>query len=304
MSADLQSAGVWPLVDDLDDLDLAELATQLPATMLKSRADSSVKKYLGAYRRWRIWASSHKLPAFPANARHIALYLQRLGNQLHSKSPVEEAVHALAWVHNMAGLQSPTTNPLVQTTLQGLKRIHAKPVKKKKPVDVLILSDMVEDAKSSPTLANLRITTISLMAFAGFLRSDEALHIRACDLEISQQMAKLSLPHSKTDQFRKGNEVLIARTGASTCPVAMLEQYLAATGIRLGSDVFLFRGIVKTKNGEKLRESGPLSYTTVREQFRSKLIQLGYSPEGFGLHSLRSGGASAAAKAGIPDRLF
>jgi len=84
----------------------------------------------------------------------------------------------------------------------------------------------------------------------------------------------------------------------------MLERYLTAAGIRLGSAAFLFRGIVKTKNGEGQRDSGPLSYTTVSEQFRSKLIDLGYETKEFGLHSLRSGGTSAAAKAGVLDRLF
>ena len=33
-------------------------------------------------------------------------------------------------------------------------------------------------------------------------------------------------------------------------------------------------------------------------------MDLGHSPDGFGLHSLRAGGASAVAQAGIPDRLF
>ena len=154
VSTDFHSAGVWQFTKDLDDPELVELASQLPATALKSRADSSTKKYLGAYRRWRKWAIAHKLPAFPASAHHIGI-----GNRLQSKSPVEEAVHALAWVHNVAGLVSPTADPLVQTILQGLKRLHAKPVQKKKLMTAQILANMVEDVNSSPTLANLRITT-------------------------------------------------------------------------------------------------------------------------------------------------
>ena len=93
---------------------------------------------------------------------------------------------------------------------------------------VPILADMVEDANSSPTLANLRITTISLLAFAGFLRCDEAMHIRACNVEITQERARSSLPRSKAGPFRQGSEVLVARTGTSNCLVAMLERYLTA----------------------------------------------------------------------------
>ena len=66
----------------------------------------------------------------------------------------------------------------------------------------------------------------------------------------------------------------------------------------------LFRGIVCTKLGEQLRKKGGISYTRVRELVLQKLTALGLDPKQFGLHSLRSGGASAAANAGVPDRLF
>ena len=66
----------------------------------------------------------------------------------------------------------------------------------------------------------------------------------------------------------------------------------------------LVPGIVITKSGERLRSQGSLSYTRLRELFFSKLSELGFNPKQFGLHSLQSGGASAAANAGVPDRLF
>ena len=301
---DIGSTGIWPLLKEFDDPELSELAGLLPATILKSRADSSVRKYLGAYRRWRTWAMAHKLPPFPAKEHHVALYLQSIGQRLESKSAAEEAVNALAWVHSLAGMDSPTNRPFVQATLQGLRRMWCKPVQKRRPMTAEMLADMVQDTNKQPSLANLRLTTFSLLAFAGFLRFDEAIHIRACDAEILEDMVKISLPRSKTDQLRQGHEVLIARTSTPTCPVAMLQRYMAAAGIAPTSDLFLFRGICKTKDGEKLRASGCLSYTTVRELFKKKLADLGHSSDGFGLHSLRAGGASAAAQAGVPDRLF
>ena len=91
---------------------------------------------------------------------------------------------------------------------------------------------------------------------------------------------------------------------ARTCPIAMVERYVSMASISLSSDLQLFRGIVHAKAGERLRDSGSLSYTRVRELFLTKLTSLGYDAKQFGLHSLRSGGASAAANAGVPDRLF
>ena len=47
-----------------------------------------------------------------------------------------------------------------------------------------------------------------------------------------------------------------------------------------------------------------LSYTRVREVMLEMLEAIGLDKRQFGLHSLRAGGASAAANAGVVDRLF
>ena len=117
-------------------------------------------------------------------------------------------------------------------------------------------------------------------------------------------MLKLHITQSKNDQLRKGDEVLIARTGTATGPEAMLERYMAKAGTDPKSDLFLFRAISNTKNREVLRSAGSLSYSRLSELFKHKLEELGYPAAKYGLHSLRAGGATAAANAGVPDRLF
>ena len=117
-------------------------------------------------------------------------------------------------------------------------------------------------------------------------------------------MVKLHIPQSKTDQLRKGDEVIISRSGQDTCPVGMLERYMQMGKIQKDSRLFLFRQITKTKGGEYLRDYGAISYATMHEQFKEKVKYLGYPAERFGLHSLRAGGASTAANADVPDRLF
>ena len=42
----------------------------------------------------------------------------------------------------------------------------------------------------------------------------------------------------------------------------------------------------------------------MRELLKQKLVELGFNPVDFSLHSLRAGGATAAAAAGVPDRVF
>ena len=58
------------------------------------------------------------------------------------------------------------------------------------------------------------------------------MDLRACDCTNEGEMLKVYIASSKNDHLRQGDEVLIARTGSSTCPVAMLERYMERTGIR------------------------------------------------------------------------
>ena len=64
------------------------------------------------------------------------LYLQQLRESTESKAAVEEAVHALSWLHGLAGLQPLGGSPLVKATLEGLRYILAKPWVWKEPVNV------------------------------------------------------------------------------------------------------------------------------------------------------------------------
>ena len=101
--------------------------------------------------------------------------------------------------------------------------------------------------------------------------------------------------------------MVIARTGSQLCPVAMLKRYMEMADLTLdGSENFLFRGISHTKNGSKLRDKSMrgISYTTIRESVLQRLEEIGLDKRQYGLHSLRAGGASAAANAGVPDRMF
>ena len=304
LSTDVKAHGSWRLLDELEDPELQTLASKLPATILSSRANSTVTKYLRAFRRWKTWAGSKGLEAVPAKPHLFALYLQHLGEETNSKASVEEACNAVSWLHTTAGLSSPSCHPFVKATLEGLQRSLAKPTIKKEPVTVNMLEAIVKDADKSGSLSDLRLATACLLAFSGFLRFNELICLRPCDFKILQEMMKIKILQSKTDQLRQGDELVMARTGNLTCPVAMLERYMDRTGMSLDDQRYLFRPIQRTKKGEVLRQSGKISYSCLRDLFKKKVADLGLPPSKFGLHSLRAGGATAAANAKVPDRLF
>ena len=62
----------------------------------------------------------------------------------------------------------------------------------------------------------------------------------------------IKVEKSKTDQLRQGDEVIIAQTGGSACPVSILRDYLSRLNIDPHSDELIFRQLVKTKSSYKL----------------------------------------------------
>jgi len=106
------------------------------------------------------------------------------------------------------------------------------------------------------------------------------------------------------DQLRRGDEVVVPRTGSRTFPVTMLEHFMAVNNMSPDDQRYIFRPLQRTKNGESLRESGWISDTCLRDLCNKKIAALGFPAHEFGLHSLRVGGATAAANAKVPDRLF
>ena len=89
--------------------------------------------------------------------------------------------------------------------------------------------------------------------------------------------------------------------------MSILKRYLKRLQISPSSEDYIFKGFYYSK---KLRQhvckkaKKTLSYSRVREIVLNTFETIGLPKNMFGLHSLRSGGATTAANAGIPDRLF
>ena len=153
------------------------------------------------------------------------------------------------------------------------------------------------------SLPDLRTLTVGILSYAGFLRFDEVSTIRREFVTFHRSYVKLFIPHSKTDQHCIGGYVLITKTGSSTCPFNILKSYLQKANV--GSRGFIFRGMQKAKGGHTLRRMDkPVSYTTLRKDILEAVNSVGLDKSKFGLHSMRRGGATQAASAGVNDRLF
>ena len=285
---------------------LAARVHLLPDVLRKSRAEGTDKKYHGAFIRFHKWASSNGLRSrdiLPAKALTVAIYLASLIQSANSPSAVIAAFYGIKWFHDLYGLESPTNSKLVVNVLESAKRILSKQVVKKEPITVDILTSLYLRLYSENNLKNQRIICIFLVGFSGFLRSSELLNIRVSDLVFNFTYMAIFIECSKTDKYRDGAWVMIAKTGSNLCPVENVKKLIKWGG--LSGDDFLFCNISAKKCGFKVRNRNrKMSYSNLRDLYLEALSPHVVDVKKYCLHSLRSGGASAAANNDVRDRLF
>ena len=98
---------------------------------------------------------------------------------------------------------------------------------------------------------------------------------------------------------------MIAKTGTVICPCENIKKFIEWAGLKEDDNVYC--NISKVKNGYKVRNSRErTSYTNLRELFLNALKTHVVDISKKSLHSLISGGATAAANSncGIKERMF
>ena len=281
-----------------------ELIDKMGSLLLKSRAVNTVKKYDSGFGRWQVFITSRGGNVFPASPIHIALYLTHLIDTGSSFSVVSSAKYSIKWMHEINGYKDPTDNPFVKNLLETSKRVCYRPVGKKDPVSTQMLIDLCIKYKYSLDLAVVRDLAMIVICYAGFFRFDELSSLRCNDISFNVDHLSIKLHKSKTDQYRLGDVVVIAKGDTEACPYKMLRRYFMVAGMYVASSKYLFRPIFRSRAICKLiYKDKKLSYTRARECIVKRLKEV----TGFlniGLHSLRSGGASTAANAQVNERCF
>ncbi|XP_033752191.1 uncharacterized protein LOC117335995 [Pecten maximus] len=289
---------------------LKELALGVPDLLQSCKADSTVRKYCYGFLRWRKWANQNHFEEeniFPIKPFHMCIYLSFLVKNNANIGSLSDAMYGVKWAHDIVGKISPTMSLLVRNVFEGAKRLLAKPVKKKQAVTISILQNVYDKVFDKNNLYNQRTITMCLLSYAGFMRSAEVLALRRSDIQIRASHMEIFVEHSKTDVYRDGSWIIVSRIcGSRLCPVGNFELYLKLASIVDDSEGFVFRNLTRLNTDTYVlrKLNKPMTYSRFREIFMETFSSVVPDIKKFGLHSLRAGGASAAANAGIPDRLF
>lgn len=289
---------------DVDRAQFADLPAKMAEFIVMAKSDSTNVKYLSYFKKWEQFILSKGGSALPASPIHIALYLTDLMDKRVSSSVISSTVYSIKWAHSLRNLPDPTENLFVKNLLEASKRVLSKPVCKKEPISKDALITLCSKYADTSDVLVIRDLCMMLIAFSGFLRFDELVHLRCNDIKFFSGHFSLFIRKCKTDQYRQGNEIVISKGESLACPYVMLKRYLDVTKLNTSDDNFLFRPCYRSK--EKcgiIGKNKPLSYTRTREVLVARMREV-VGDLNVGLHSLRSGGATAAANAGVNDRCW
>lgn len=299
------AAGTSAFWQDLQEVEpsLHGLASLIPGLLLADKAESTTRNYWAAFKRWSRWAECFHLPSFPAKAPHVALYMVHIHQTSGSAAAVSQLSAALRWLHEKADVPNPMLQPTVQQLRAAIRRACSRPVNRRNPLSPQQFRTLMAMLTTpAAPLSDLQCATLIALGFTAFLRWDDLSCIQMDDLEFTRTHLQIFLPKRKNDQFREGQYIVVARSNdKATCPVAVVERFLIAG--RHGKNDKLFRRVIAAPvRGDYL--TGEMSYTRARELLLHCLERAGFDSTGYGTHSLRSGGATAAANAGVADRLL
>jgi integrase len=153
--------------------------------------------------------------------------------------------------------------------------------------------------KTQPSEESIRDTFLMIVMFLGFLRQSEATNLRFNDIWVDSVDGSLELAlyifveKSKTDQARHGHTIILpSAPQTSLCPLAWFRMHCKVRR----SPTHVFHNV--KANAKRMGENFP--YTVIKRC----LTAIGVNPAGYGSHSLRRGGATAAVKAGVDIRLI
>ena len=231
----------------------------------------------------------------PAQPAHVALFITELANTARVKglgfSTLEAEAYGIAWAHKLGGLtESPTDHLLVKMTLDGAKHSLSKPIKPKEPLP--LIQDIALRFSSDNALSVIRFLFILLVGYPGFLRADEILKMKVCDVKIHADHMLVSVPERKNDQYRQGHVIPVIRSNKVTCPVCITCRCMVRLPLSDSNNTPLVQRIVKSKSKEYFHPCKSVSYSTIRDEFKKFLGQFVSNVDDFGLHSIKSGAAS------------
>ena len=245
------------------------------------------------------------LPASAGTLIYFASYLARTVRHC----TIKIYLAAVRNLHIVSGYNDPLQGKLLlKKILRGILRYQGFPRISRQPVTPWVLLAIRPVLESWLDVRDFSMIWAAFtLAFFAFLRCSEFTYPGARNFNsqfnlttdcvtFSPSLARpqhmlLKLKSSKTDSFRQGQSLVVARCSSLLCPVSAMQRYFMLAQPRPGPLFYFQSGRLLTR-----------SSVTHLLQDSARCAGLPY--ESLKGHSFRIGAASAAAAAGLPDWLI
>jgi integrase len=262
------------------------------ANLIKeSRAVSTARRYESGWKSFHDycdWTGYQELPAEVVTVLEFLSWWELTGGG----GSIDSLAAAIAAKHVDNGLKNPVEDVRVMRLREGVRRRVA--MKKdnegeREPLPISALRFWIENRpKNTKWLIWLRDAALVALALRCMRRPGEmGILKRKHILGWKDGLFKVKIPKSKTDQLMKGKVIPIDSVPDSKiCPVKLVERYILLTNP--GINDFLFQ----SSSGKQLSASAVSAIV-------KRMAENAQLKGKFSGHSLRIGGATAAAKAGL-----
>lgn len=295
MSIPTKQGGLAPAENGTEaEEGLSPLDERAIAYAKASLADATKRTYTKEWGAFVDWcrARTPEVSPLPAAPQTVARYITHLADAGRKAAGIDLVLAAIGAAHRAAGLRSPRGDGRVHAVRQGIRRSIGTKQAKKTPAVVEDLRAVLEALPDDNPRLALRDQALLLIGFIGAFRRSELVGLDLEHLTRTNDGLIVELGRTKTDQEGKGRVVAIPPARhPELCPIAALEAWLSAAGIREGA---VFRGVDRHGNVRPKR----LSTQAVANVIKRSVERVGLDPRQFSGHSLRSGFITAAALAG------
>ena len=269
-----------------------------------ARQASTIEKYCYSIRNFVQFCQMTKVDVvLPVGISLTAKYLIYIRNEAVSKGTIRIALVSLKWLNSFFpesdSLESPFLNKLVESS----KRNIPSEKNQKLPFSKDMIKSMME-LSTNPSLEELRNALIPSLSYSLVLRNDELIHISCKDLSICSKGLKFEIVSSKTDVYRKGRVLYLAKQAGKYSVYDLLCAYMNKGNLKIGENKFLFGKIVGVAEKSYIKGDSSISYSKCRDVIREKVIKIGLDPNLYGTHSSRSGAATLLAERVTPFELL
>ena len=257
-----------------------------------ARQASTVQKYCYSLRKFFaflcVFNESINLPIVAMDAAKYIAYM-RSNNASHSAFKL--ILTAIKWVNNFFPGISKFNCPMEDNFLLRLKdsALRSVPLRKnqKEVISGCIIKKIIDTLSAEADLTEVRNVLMPALGYSLLLRHDELSHLNLLYFSECSQGIKIVIPSSKTDVYRNGKTVFLAKSEEKDSVFQVLEKYLLKANLRMGQNHFLFTPIF-----HRVLVNKKLSYSVFYQNIKSLMSSLGLDPMFFGTHSVRSGAAT------------